>query len=306
MDFNIRFPRPPSPAAPPSRKIIRVQSPVGDDGPAVDIEVIERLQPKYPPTFKEVVIRPQTSSRPEYRILLPEDLHPALVESYIIKVAYKAMEQEREETWSEMEKAIQEQRKIGYNTALKLVLDTCTIPVPDITDELGQYELSLESKQFLTSLLTGEPPKTTFPQSWTPPPYDEVDDRLAKMCRENVVVVLGALNGDEIYCGMDGEVECIDLFHCTGEAVLTIKMETGEKSVEVQVLGAVCGRDVAVLLDKIGNIWLYNVPGAVDRRLKNFQPLLAMVLRAGETAYVDKELVLHECYDEVEVELVDP
>jgi len=83
-------------------------------------------------------------------------------------------------------------------------------------------------------------------------------------------------------------------------------METGEKSVKVQVLGVVCSGGIALMLDKIGNIWLYNVPGAVDRRLKNFQPRLAMILRAGETAYVDKELVLHECYEEVEVELVDP
>ena len=179
-------------------------------------------------------------------------------------------------------------------------------PRSDITDELGHYELSLESKQFLTSLLTGEPTPTTWPQFWRPPPYDEVDDCITKMCRENVVVKLGTLNGEEIICGMDGKVECVDLYDCTGEAILTIKMETGEKSIEVQVLGALCGRGVAVLLDKIGNIWLYNVPRAVDRRLKNFQPRLAMVLRGGETAYVDKELVLHECYEEVEVDLVDP
>ena len=91
--------------------------------------------------------------------------------------------------------------------------------------------------------------------------------------------------------------------HYTDDAVLYVKTKFEEISLQVQVLGALCGRGVPMLLNKRGRVWLYNVPHAIDRPLRNFKHRLAMVLRAGEEGSVDKKLVLH---DSVEFKLVDP
>jgi hypothetical protein len=59
----------------------------------VDIEIFER--DTYVTSFREIVIRPQTPHQTEKRILLPDNLHPALVDAYIGKAVYKAMEEEK-------------------------------------------------------------------------------------------------------------------------------------------------------------------------------------------------------------------
>jgi len=59
--------------------------------------------------------------------------------------------------------------------------------------------------------------------------------------------------------------------HYTDDAVLYVKTKFEEISLQVQVLGALCGRGVPMLLNKRGRVWLYNVPHAIDRPLRNFQ-----------------------------------
>ena len=239
----------------------------------------------------------------EKTIAIPENLHPALTEAYIIKAAYTSMEDQRHEIWEDMERVIKEQYKIGYNAALSLVLATCKIPIPHIANDLGP-ELSGPSKKFLLGLLNGKPPKATVLPFWKPPSYEEADDYIDQMYRDDIDVVIGTLMDEEIRCGMDGKVECINLLHCTGEAILHVKTESGgEMTLEMQVLGALCGCGVAMLN---GNVWLYNVSYAIGRPLSNFKHQLAMVLRAREEGSVDKKSVLHEIYDSVELELVDP
>ena len=263
------------------------------------------MEREFAPVVKELIIRPETPSQPEKRISVPAGLHPALAEAYIVKAAYKSMEGQKTEIWNEMANVIEEQRQRGYNDALKFVLATCAIPIPYFAEDLGS-ELSADSKRLLTGILTGEPPKATVPPSWTPPAYDEADDYVDQMCRDDVDVVIGNLDGEEVRCGMDGQVECFDMLHCSGEALLRFQTELGETSIKVLVLGALCGRGVAMLLDQVGNVWLYHVPNAVDRSLQNLRCRLALVLKNGEEGYVDKKLILHETYDDVKLDLVDP
>ena len=302
-------PNTPQPALPsptpesPSRKVIRISSPIKDDGPPLDIEIVAR---EYSPALKELLVRRKTPSLTEKPITIPENVHPALTEAYIVKAAYKSMEDQRQEIWENMERVIEEQYKFGYNAALRLVLATCKIPIPHIADDSGP-ELSGVSKKFLSGLLNGKPPDATIAPFWKPPSYEEVDDHVDQMYRDDIDVVIGTLMDEEIRCGMDGQVECLNLLHCTGEIVLHVKTESeGEMALEMQVFGALCGRGVAMLLDKSGNVWLYNVPGAIGRPLRNFKHQLAMVLRAGEEGSPDKKLAFHEIYDSVELELIDP
>ena len=71
---------------------------------------------------------------------------------------------------------------------------------------------------------------------------------------------------------MEGEVQCLDMHHCTGEGVLRYaREEGGEKAWKVKVRGEVTSYGVALLLDELGNTWLYSVPGAVGRCLKELK-----------------------------------
>ena len=271
----------------------------------MDIEILERENSV--PSFREIVIRPQTPHQTEKRILLPDDLHPALVDAYIGKAVYKAMEEEKNKVLDEMQQVIEDQRRFGFNEAIELVLETCTTPIPDMAD-LGQFELSVSSKRFLMSLLGKRYTKqSTVPKFWRPPPYDQVEDYIDKTCEDDVSITLGTLGGVELRCGMGGVVECLDMDHCEGEAVLRYPKEgEGERTREVKVLGEICPYGVALLLDELGNAWLYSVPGAVGRQLVEFKHRLGMILRAGEAGSVEKVIEFHEAYDTAELDLINP
>ena len=51
--------------------MVRVQSPVKDDGPAIDVEILEREY--FPPIFKELVVQSATSSQREKKVLVRVD-----------------------------------------------------------------------------------------------------------------------------------------------------------------------------------------------------------------------------------------
>jgi hypothetical protein len=101
----------------PSRNLVRVQSPVKDDGPAIDVEILEREY--FPLTFKESVVQSATSSQREKKILVPVDLHPALAEPYMVRNVYRLMEEQKKEIWNEMGKVVEEQREMGFNDAIE-------------------------------------------------------------------------------------------------------------------------------------------------------------------------------------------
>jgi len=180
----------PSSPTSPSRKVVRVQSPVKDDGPAIDVEILEREY--FPPIFKELVVQSGTSSQREKKILVPVDLHPALAEAYLVRNVYRLMEEQKKEIWTEMGKVVEEQREIGFNDALRMVLAGCTIPIRGVADDLG-VDLSPVSKRFITGLMTIDRPQTPVPSIWTPPPYENVDEYVLQICRESINVVIGNL-----------------------------------------------------------------------------------------------------------------
>lgn len=92
------------------------------------------------------------------------------------------------------------------------------------------FGLSVDSKRFLKAVvLKKHGDKSMIPHSWTPPPYDGVDDYIYEICEVGVLITLGSLNGEELQSGMKGEVECFDLCHCTGDAVLRYPGETGRE-----------------------------------------------------------------------------
>jgi hypothetical protein len=70
---------------------------------------------------------------------------------------------------------------------------------------------------------------------------------------------------------------------------LHVNTDSGKRDIDVQVLGAINGRGVAVLLDKTGNVWLYHVHGAVDRPLKNLKHAVAMVFEEWKARLCGEE-----------------
>jgi len=122
------------------------------------------------------------------------------------------------------------------------------------------FELSVNSKQFLVSLIGKRYTKqSSVPQFWRSPPYGDVEEYIGQICEDAVVITLGTLEGVELFCGMEGAVECLDLYHCLGEGVLrylTAGKCGGERTLKVKVLGEITIYGVALLLDELGNRWL--------------------------------------------------
>ena len=59
-------------------------------------------------------------------------------------------------------------------------------------------------------------------------------------------------------------------------------------------------------MDQLGNTWIYYVPTAIDRPLKEFKHRLGLILRAGESGSEEKALEVHEAYDSAELDLLYP
>src|SRR5271169_2356677 len=119
----------------------------------------------------------------------------------------------KHKTREEMENGIidlvDRQREIGFQHAIELVMETC------------HFELSVDSKRFLMGPIGKRYSKqSSVPKFWRPPPYDQVDDYIEKSCEDDVIITLGTVDGEELLCGLEGEVECLDLNHCAGEVVL--------------------------------------------------------------------------------------
>ena len=62
------------------------------------------------------------------------------------------MEEEKNRIWSRTQEGHDQQRHLGFQEAIELIMETCTPPIRHITDS-GHFELSVNSKQFLMSLI---------------------------------------------------------------------------------------------------------------------------------------------------------
>ena len=101
-------------------------------------------------------------------------------------------------------------------------------------------------------LLEFQARKPVIGKFWEPPPYEKVDDFIGALRRENVRVGLGTLEDEQLQCRMTGGVDYGNLLPYTGERTLHVETDSGKRDIDVQVLGAINGRGVAVLLDKTG------------------------------------------------------
>ena len=116
---------------------------------------------------------------------------------------------------------------------------------------------------------------------------------------------LGFLNGEflkislqgHVLCQGDGENDIRDI--CS----LTLRKNAAEKKIVCYTLGVIAGTGTAVLLDKEGNVWLYNLPNSIDNCLPNFPEQAVIALKKGESGSMERHLILDDVY-EAEIEML--
>lgn len=145
---------------------------------------------------------------------------------------------------------------------------------------------------------------TAEPVTWTPPPFDELEDYRFHMCMTHKTTIpLGLLNELTVKLDIVSPVRSWkrkenDL---SGSKLLKVTKDGKLKEISAKVLGSVVGTGTAVLLDDIGNVWLYQFPEAKYTQFEGFDHEAAIILKAGDVAGIGRELELEEIYEKVEI-----
>ena len=107
---------------------------------------------------------------------------------------------------------------------------------------------------------------------------------------------MGTRFGETLFGVACGYVSCQEtLENLSGQLDLhgfgTMEWDGG--LVDVFVLGGVFASGTALLLDRTGNVWLYNHSGTIDKPHESFREFQAAIfLPVGQTAKKNKEIVL--------------
>ena len=107
---------------------------------------------------------------------------------------------------------------------------------------------------------------------------------------------MGTRFGETLFGVACGYVSCQEtLENLSGQLDLhgfgTMEWDGG--NTDVFVLGRIGGSGTALLLDHMGNVWLYNHSGTIDKPHNSFREFQAAIfLPVGHTAEKNKEIVL--------------
>jgi hypothetical protein len=121
------------------------------------------------------------------------------------------------------------------------------------------------------------------------------------------MVHFGNLTDTRLLAVLNGNVPCVgdgenDLF---GKGILNLVFSPHvTQKISVHVLGSVAGTGTAILLDKDQNVWLYNVPNAVDRHLTAMSIIsAAQIMNAGDVITDGSAILFLKTYPKAFVEL---
>lgn len=192
---------------------------------------------------------------------------------------------------------------------LQELLDECKFPSDYITDgSTDALEMPQAMRHFITGLLGQDPIRPPRPDSWTPPPFEEVDRYCYSLCKESRHLIdFGHFNSKNLTLCLLGRVHCWgdadnDL---TGQGVMDLIYTAHVKRrVQVAVLGSILATGTAVLLDSIGNIWFYQTPNSVDNHVKGVAKA-ALVKFPKDGITIDTPIEFEEEYNNVEIALRD-
>jgi hypothetical protein len=176
---------------------------------------------------------------------------------------------------------------------------TCKPPLNDFADiiRVGP-QLSPPIRCVLSLSPTGEPiSKDPLSHSWKPLQFEDAEHYVHTACIEwRAHFWLGTMSGRHVLATTDGYVRCQETNdNLSGQLDLGGygKLEWDLGSMEFFVLGHVFGFGTALLLDKSGNVWLYNHYDALDVPYEGFKQLTAAIcLPAGSIAEKATEILL--------------
>jgi hypothetical protein len=144
--------------------------------------------------------------------------------------------------------------------------------------------------------------------SLSPPSYENLNHHLKQaVLNQACDVPLGSFNGWEIMATFETHVMCAgdgeDNLH--NDCLLITERDGVVRERRVYVLGPVTGYGTAVVMDNAGQVWLFNTPNSIDPPLPGLTFKAAVVLRHGETARPDSDMILTDVYHTAQLVNVD-
>lgn len=162
-------------------------------------------------------------------------------------------------------------------------------------------------QSILSRQVTGKPlSKEPTSDFWQAPQYEAAETYVHNACKAwKEWFWIGSWVDKPIFGAACGYVECHETIdNMSGDLDVTGygNMEWDGGRVEFFVLGAVEGSGTAILLDKQGNLWIYNHPDTIDPPHECFREVkAAIILPAGESAVKNKQIVLSNVVENVKV-----
>ena len=152
----------------------------------------------------------------------------------------------------------------GEKNSLKRFLNDRMICSLDDTNVDGS-QLPPVIRSALSLRATGKPiSKDPISNVWRPPKYEEAEDYVFDVCKAwKERFWMGTRFGETLFGVARGYVSCQEtLENLSGQLDLhgfgTMEWDGG--NTDVFVLGRIGGSGTALLLDRMGNVWLYNHP----------------------------------------------
>jgi len=200
----------------------------------------------------------------------------------------------------------------GRMTAfVESVYDLCiSVLTPEANSVVVSGDMTLRMRDFFLAYLHRDPPAPQHPLEWTPPNFTDVYNYCSNLCKEDrSIIPFGTYKGEFMRMRANGRVECWDgdTDSFRDEGILTISHGKGVREhVVITVLGTIAGTGTGVLLDRSGNVWLYNPANAVDEPIPDMKLEQAtIILKTGSHMTEDTEWQVEDIYEHAKIEFVE-
>jgi hypothetical protein len=172
--------------------------------------------------------------------------------------------------------------------------------------DVVQWDSPTNVLDYVTAAL-GQPPISKEPPSvWQPPDFYKVESYCFQACMDDTQIVdFGYYDNEAVQATMEGSVVCWSEDHFSGRGVMSVEGRSKRLDIQVVVLGGILCTGTALLLDPLGRIWLYNVPGAVDAYLEGISGQAALVTLPDKGMSKYSDLKFAAKYENVDVVVKD-
>ena len=199
----------------------------------------------------------------------------------------------------------------GHVTAfVESVYNLCiSVLTPEANSAVVSDGMTLAMRNFFVAYLHRDPPPPQHPPEWTPPKFADVYDYCYNLCKEDrSIIPFGTYKGESVRMRANPRVECWDgdTDSFRDEGILTISHGKRVCDVVITVIGRMARTGTGVLLDKSGNVWLYNPANAVDEPIPDTKLEQAtIILKTGSCMTKDTEWQVEDIYEQAKIEFVE-